>query len=115
MQDHAMLRRSLDILDAMADRLESGQRIEISDAITILKIFRALGDEYSEEQALVAQIEKALQVRKGGDFVRNSRRLSLVLRNRSSNEKATLESFSDLSRLESKYSQKRTRAAASSG
>src|SRR5262249_8223172 len=48
MQEHVILRRGLDILDGMVSKLEGGERIEIADAITILKFFRFFGVEYHQ-------------------------------------------------------------------
>lgn len=81
-----MLRCGLDILDEMVKRMEAGGRIEIADAATILKFIGSLaGDCFSEQSegfALVAELEQTLQRKKGRDFVRDSRRLGLILRTR---------------------------------
>ena len=47
-QDHAILRRGLDILDGMIETLEHGERIEIADVTAILKFLRLFGDEYHQ-------------------------------------------------------------------
>src|SRR5687767_659540 len=75
-----ILRRGLDVLDGMVQRMENGQRIEIADATAILKLLNKLFDA-AEEGALVAVLEGALRDRRGVDFVRDSRRLSLIVRN----------------------------------
>jgi len=54
-QDHAALRRGLDILDRMVQRMEEGNLIEIFDIRTVLKFLRIFGDEYhqsTEERVL---------------------------------------------------------------
>jgi len=110
-QDHSTIRKGLDILDMMAGELEAGKRIEIADAIKLadfLKLFvdgyhfaaeenilfplllRATPDdsplhqmisEHSEERTLLSHIQDALKFKRAMDFVRISRRLSLLLRN----------------------------------
>ena len=47
-QDHVLIRRGLDIIDAMLKKLEDGLRIEIFDAATILKFLRLFGDQYHQ-------------------------------------------------------------------
>ena len=104
----------------MLKKLEDGERIEIVDVTAILKFLRLFGDEYhrtmeesilfpallraapqedslrqifgehSEERAVVAEIEAALNPRKGIAFVRSSRRLILLLRNHLDKEDAVL-------------------------
>jgi hemerythrin-like domain-containing protein len=159
-QDHAILRRGLDILDGMVRKLESGERIEIMDGTNLLKFLRVFGDEYhqtmeenvlypallraspeqallrqmlsehGEERALVAAVDDALKSRRGVDFVRGARRLSLLLRSHLDKEDAILrqialsndednvvvvefaknhkqpETYVHFSRLEWKYAQK---------
>jgi hemerythrin-like domain-containing protein len=120
MQDHAVLRRGLDIVDAMLEKLEGGERIEIADVTSVLKFLRLFGDgyhqameetvlfpallsaadhdspvtqfvsEHSDERMLVAEIEDALMSRRGMDFVRSSRRLTTLLRNHFDKEDALL-------------------------
>jgi hemerythrin-like domain-containing protein len=110
-QDHLIIRRGLDIIDAMLKKLEDGQRIEIFDATTILKFLRLFGDQYHHaveenalfpalltaapgdttllqfvsehggERTLVAEIEDALTSRLGMAFFRSSRQLTSLLRN----------------------------------
>src|SRR5262245_65626651 len=86
--DHANLQRGLRILDGMVRKLEEGDRIEIADVVSILKFLRLFGEqsEHSEERRLVTQIESALQRKVGRDFVRSSRRLSVILRSRINKE-----------------------------
>jgi len=109
-RDHIVLRRGLDILDGMVKKLEDGERIEIADVTAILKFLRHFGDEYhqtmeekvlfpallraqpeeafldqmlvehGEERAVVADIEAALNPKKGIAFVRSSQRLTLLLK-----------------------------------
>ena len=105
--DQANLQRGLRILDGMVRRLEEGDRIEIADVVSILKFLRLFGEqsEHSEERRLVTQIESALQRKVGSDFVRSSRRLSVLLRSRLDKEHTILRSDSSVnfSRLEQKY------------
>ena len=108
-RDHAVLRRGLGVLDGMVKKLEDGDRIEIADVTAILNFLRFFGDEYhqtmeerilfpalmraepeedslrqmlvehGEERAVVADIEAALNPKKGLAFVLSSRRLTLLL------------------------------------
>ena len=98
---------ALGILDGMVHRLEHGERIEIADAITIVKFIRLLGvDEHSEQHALLSAIDNALILRKGFDFVRNSRGLIGLLRDHFDNEDTSSlskEQFANLSQLQGKY------------
>src|SRR5688572_2200770 len=83
-QDHAVLRRGLDILDRMHLRTGEGALIEIYDIRTVLKFLREYGDSYhlsTEERELLSEVEGALNPKHGIGFVRNSRRLILLLRN----------------------------------
>jgi hemerythrin-like domain-containing protein len=110
----------LDILDGMVRKLEDLERIEIADVTAILKFLRLFGDEYhqtmeekvlfpalmhaepeedtlhqmlvehGEERAVVAEIEAALNPRKGVAFVRSSRRLILLLRHHIDKEDTVL-------------------------
>ncbi len=83
-QDHAALRRGVDILDRMVQRMEEGNRIEIFDIRTVLKFLRAFGDSYhlsTEERELLSVIEADLNAKHGIGFVRSSRRIILLLRN----------------------------------
>jgi hemerythrin-like domain-containing protein len=111
MKDHVVLRRALDILDAMLTKMESGERIEIADVTSILHFLRIFGNEYhqsmeekvlfpalraaapyeaslehfivehGDERKLIVEIEDALKRRRGIDFVRNSRQLVALFRN----------------------------------
>jgi hemerythrin-like domain-containing protein len=47
-EDHAVLRRGLNILDRMVQIMEDGDRIEIFDIRTVLKFLRMFGDEYHQ-------------------------------------------------------------------
>jgi hemerythrin-like domain-containing protein len=110
-QDHSTIRKGLDILDMMVGEMEAGRRIEIADAIKMadfLQLFvdgyhftaeenilfplllRATPDdsplhqmisEHAEERTLLTHIQDALKSKRAMDFVRISRRLSLLLRN----------------------------------
>jgi hemerythrin-like domain-containing protein len=119
-QDHAILRRVLDILDGMLDKLERGERIEIADATTILEFIKLFAVEYhqrmeedvlfpallrtsppttsladmlfahAEQDTLIAAIDGALTAKKGADFVRNSRGLIALLKNHFAQEETML-------------------------
>jgi len=82
--EHRMLARGLDVLDRMVKRMEDGGRIEIADAAMILKFIGSLTEICLSKQAdglaLVTGLEYLLRSKKGQEFVRESRRLSLVLR-----------------------------------
>jgi len=118
MQDHAILRRGLDILDGMGKKLEDGDRIEIADVTAVLQFLRVFGDEYhqdmegkvlfpallravpepdplrllisehADERLLVAEIEGALKSKRGMIFFQGSRRLIALLRNHFDKEDA---------------------------
>jgi hemerythrin-like domain-containing protein len=126
-RDHAVLRRGLDILDGMVKRLEDLERIEIADVAAILKFLRLFGDEYhqtmeekvlfpalmgaephaeflhhllvehGEERAVVAEIEAALNPKKGIAFVSSSRRLTLLLRQHLDKEDTVLREIAERS------------------
>ena len=103
-----MLHRGLDVVDGMLRKLEEGNRIEIADVTMMLKVLRCFADEHGEERALVSEIENALISKRGMDFVRSSRRLASVLRNRVESAQATPSTVNEnshacLVRLEQKY------------
>ena len=109
-QDHIALRRALDILDGMINKLEHGDRIEIADAAKILKFLRVFGIEYHQT---IAAVEHSIAVRKGIDFVRNSRGLIVLFQNHYDRKDAVLPSTTiskeaqvNLSSLECKYTAK---------
>jgi hypothetical protein len=81
-----MLDRGLDILDRMVKRMEDGGRIEIADAAMILKFIGSLTEiclsKQSDGLELVSGLEHLLRTKRGRDFVRESRRLSVMLRAR---------------------------------
>jgi hypothetical protein len=107
MQDMDMLHRGLDVVDGMLRKLEEGNRIEIADVTMMLKVLRCFADEHGEERTLVSEIENALITKRGMDFLRSSRRLASVLRNRVDKEKSlssiSENSYACLVRLEQKY------------
>jgi hemerythrin-like domain-containing protein len=161
MEEHAILRRGLDVLDGMIRKLEQGERIEIADAITILKFINLFGVEYHqtieeqilfpallratpqespirqmllehrEHRTLVDAVDSALISRRGIEFVRTSRGLTVLFRSHLDREETVLrdaakawlskeeddavvaeltknrqepENYAHLPRLESKYS-----------
>ena len=122
-QDQSIVRRGLNILDRMVQRMEEGQRIEILDIRTMIKFLRAYGERYPQAEVveLVGSIEASLNPKHGAGFVRSSRSLILLLRNQIFEEQAEstvteLNSFtpssmlaetnSDFARLERKYAAK---------
>ena len=129
-QDHVILRRALDILDGMVQRLEHGERIEIADAISVALFIRLFGVEYhqtmeerilfpallhgapndsplrqmlmehTEQRALLATMDNALKVRKGADFVRNALAVIALLRNHFDREDSSLREIASFSKEE---------------
>ena len=124
-QDHALLRRCLDIVDGMLKRLEEGERIEIADVSTILKFLRLFGDQYHQsmeeqilfpamlevapgetelrqfvtdhgsERTLVVQIEEMLMSRRGMAFFRSARQLTALLRHHCDMEEIILRQLAE--------------------
>ena len=47
-EDHIQIRRALDVVDGMLNKLESGQRIEVFDAKNVLKFLREFADQYHQ-------------------------------------------------------------------
>jgi hemerythrin-like domain-containing protein len=129
-QDHVILRRALDILDAMVQRMKHGERIEIADAMTIAQFIRLFGVEYhqtmeekvlfpavlhgvpqdspirhilfehTEQRALIAAMDIALKVRRGSDFVRNALGVIALLRNHFDREDICLREITSSSKEE---------------
>jgi hemerythrin-like domain-containing protein len=125
-QDHILIRRGLDIVDAMLKELQDGQRIEIFDATTILKFLRFFGDQYHQameenvlfpalllaaphdtalaqlvsehgnERMLVAGIEEALMSRRGMAFFSSSHQLTCFLRNHCEREERIVFDLAEL-------------------
>ena len=123
--DHSILRRGLDILQGMVQKLENGERIEIADVTAVLNFLRDFGDEYhqfmeekvlfpallraipqdralhhmlfehDEERALVAGIEDALRYKSGRNFVETSRQLLVLLRDHLNKEDALLRDMAE--------------------
>ena len=119
-QDHSTIRKGLDILDVMAGEMEAGRRIEIADAIKLTDFLQSFVDgyhfaaeenilfplllratpddsplhqmilEHAEERTLLSHIQDALKSKRAMDFVRISRRLSLLLRNQFREEDVVL-------------------------
>ena len=119
-EDHSILCRGLNILDAMIRKLEAGERIEIADVIGILKFIRVYGSEYhqdteekilfpallraapqatsvrhllldhNEQRSLVSAADNALRSRRAAEFVGCSRRLAILLRNDFQSEEIAL-------------------------
>ena len=122
-QDHVLLRRALDILEAMINKMERDERIEIADAVGVLKFIKTFGIEYhqimeesvvyptllrdaaqdttvrnmlfehTEQQELISAIEVGLQIRKGIQFVRYSNGLVMLMRAHLDREDAVLRSL----------------------
>jgi len=123
MQDHVTLRRALQILDTLVRKMERGERIEIADAVTVLKFIRLFGVEYhqtieekilfpallsvapqetparhmlfehSDHRTLLGAIDSALSQRKGIEFAKNVRTLVMLLRNHYDREDQFLRSL----------------------
>jgi len=87
-QDHDAVRRGLNILDRMVQRMEEGQLIEIFDIRTVIKFLSAFGERYPEAdvQELVGSIESSLSPKHGLGFVHSSRRLIHLLQNQINKE-----------------------------
>jgi len=124
-QDHAVLRRGLDILERMVHIMEKGERIEIFDIRTVLKFLHLFGDKYhqsmeekvlypvllnattqkdvihhllrehGEERALVTAMEDALSPKHGIGFVTSSRQLIQLLRSHLDLEDAVFQDIAD--------------------
>ena len=99
-QDHATIRKGLDILDMMVTAMEEGGRIEIADAVGMVNFLQLFADEYhqrmeenilfplllratpddnplqqmildhAEERTLLSHIDAALRAKRAMDFVR---------------------------------------------
>jgi hemerythrin-like domain-containing protein len=70
--DHMVLRRALDILDGMVQKMETGGRIEIADASVLLEFFRRFGAEYHQsavESVLFPALQSAAE-QAGGQSLR---------------------------------------------
>jgi len=119
-QDHAAVRRGLDILDRMVQRLEEGQLIEIFDIRTVIQFLKVFGERYRQADVpeLVGSIEASLSPKHGVGFVRSSRLLIKLLRNQIDQEQVEpvagevpanpmlTESYDTFARLERKYAPK---------
>jgi len=96
----------------MVDRMEHGERIEVCDATVLLNILRLHEECYAEERDLVASLQDTLKEKRGVVFVRDSRRLSLMVRDHVAGRGASVENRigaeidSRLTRLEQKYAPK---------
>jgi len=119
-QDHATIRKGLDILDMMVTAMEEGGRIEIADAVGMVNFLQLFADEYhqrmeenilfplllratpddnplqqmildhAEERTLLSHIDAALRAKRAMDFVRMSRRLGQLLKNHLNEEDMVL-------------------------
>src|SRR5262245_13786285 len=124
-QDHVILRRALDILDALVRKLERGERIEITNGLTVLTLSRLFAIEYhqmtqettrhpallslaphespaqhmlfehAEQRTLLSALDTALSSRRGAEFVRASRALAVLLRNHFDREDNVLRNFKE--------------------
>jgi hemerythrin-like domain-containing protein len=68
MQDHKIILRSLDVLQAMAIQVENGGRITSEDLETLLRFLRRFGDEHhhiKEESALFPELMRNAQAERG--------------------------------------------------
>jgi hemerythrin-like domain-containing protein len=124
-QDHATIRKGLDILDVMVTAMEEGGRIEIADAIRMVNFLQRFADQYhqtmeenilfplllratpddnplhemilehAEQRRLLSHIDDALQSKRAMDFVRMSRRLAQLLRNHFDEEASILNDLAE--------------------
>jgi hemerythrin-like domain-containing protein len=125
MQDHTLLRRALDVLEAMVHKLECSERIEIADAVTVIRFVKIFGIQYhqimeesvvfpallrdaaqdnsvrhmlfehTEQQELISAVEEGLQLRKGIQFVRNAHGLIALMRSHLEREDSLLRSLGE--------------------
>jgi hemerythrin-like domain-containing protein len=125
MQDHVVLRRALNILDAIVDTLERGQPIEFSDAQEIVKFIKLVGIEchqgmeeeylfptlrralpldnriqrmlfqHEEQRAVMMDIEEALESRRGLDFVEQAQLLIALYRGHLDQEETILRQIAE--------------------
>jgi hypothetical protein len=116
-QDHMAVRRGLNILDGMVQRMEEGHLIEIFDIRTVIKFLRPFGERYpqAEVHELIGSIEASLSPKHGAGFVRSSRRLIQLLRDQIDPEPVEpvaatspmlTETYAEFARLERKYASK---------
>jgi len=145
--DHELIRQGLEVLEGMVDKLESGERIELADVAATLEFLKQFGDEYhqrleetvlfpallahaphdsslrqvfrehSEERAAVAEIEAALNPKRGKAFVRSTRQLVLLLRTHVDKEDNILKELAERSlskeedsKIAAEFIKKRTHA-----
>ena len=125
MQDHVVLRRALNILDAIVEALERGQPIDFNDAQEIVKFIRLVGIEchqameeehlyptlrralpfdnriqrmlfqHEEQRVVMMDIEEALDSRRGLDFVQQARLLIALYRGHLDQEEAVLRQIAE--------------------
>jgi hemerythrin-like domain-containing protein len=125
LQDHKLLRRALDVLEAMVHKLERSERIEIADAVTVIRFIKIFGIQYhqimeesvvfpallrdaehdstvrsmlfehTEQQDLISAVEEGLQLRKGIQFVRNAHGLIALMRTHLDREDGLLRSLGE--------------------
>src|SRR4051812_29607972 len=116
-QDHMAVRRGLNILDRMVQRMEEGHLIEILDIRTVIKFLRTFGERYPQPEVheLIGSIEASLSPKHGAGFVRSSRRLIQLLRDQIDPEQVEpvsvtspmlTETYAEFARLERKYASK---------
>jgi len=119
-QDHIQIRRALGVVDGMLRKLESGERIEILDAKTVLKFVRLFADQYHQvmedtvlfpvllraapgdpalvqfasdhcgERSLADEIEEALLSRRATAFFRSAEELTSLLRSHCEREESII-------------------------
>jgi hemerythrin-like domain-containing protein len=125
MQDHVVLRRALNILDAIVEALERGQPIEFNDAQEIVKFIRLVGIEchqgmeeehlfptlrrahplddriqrmlfqHEEQRVVMMDIEEALDARRGLDFVQQAHLLIALYRGHLDQEETVLRQIAE--------------------
>jgi hypothetical protein len=122
MTNRRILNRGLDVLDGMIRKMEIGERIEIIDAATVLRLLQPFEEDGYRMQLpqppLVSALEDALRTKNAKDFVRGSRQLARTLRTSiqlardvgnvsdapvSAGTQSEAETYASLTRLERKY------------
>ena len=122
MTNRRILNRGLNVLDGMIRKIEIGERIEIIDAATVLRLLQPFEEDGYRTQLpqppLVSALEAALRTKNARDFIRGSRQLARTLRTSiqlerdagnvgdtpvSAGTQSEAETYASLTRLERKY------------
>jgi hemerythrin-like domain-containing protein len=123
-QDHMVLRRALNILDAIVVALERSEPVEFNDAQAIVQFIQVFGIEqhqpmedmlftklrrkapldnriqhmvfqHEEQRVVMMDIQEALTFRRGVDFVQHARLLITLYRNHFDREEAILSQIAE--------------------